>query len=135
MLFSESEWYESRKAHRDVPGVGSVLELQGALEVGNHLKAADVDPSDPFGADGAVHDGDHVDGVEAEGDDEVRLPLSRAEVVSEAEEGVHAVGNFRHRVTLKQQLVHYWKWKGTPAALKLLLFKMRKRGRGNLTCS
>ena len=41
-----------------------VLELQGALQVGDHLEAPDVDPPHSLGADGALHDGDHVDGVE-----------------------------------------------------------------------
>ena len=50
--------------------------------------------------DDSVHDGDHVDGVEPEGDDKVRPPLF-IQVGVEAEEGVDAVGDPRHGVALE----------------------------------
>ena len=53
-----------------------VLELEGALEVCDHLEAAHVDPAHSLRADGALHHRDHVNGVEAEGDDQVRLELT-----------------------------------------------------------
>ena len=42
-----------------------VLELQGALQVGDHLEAPDVDPPHSLGANDAVDDGYQVDSVES----------------------------------------------------------------------
>ena len=61
------------KANRDVSRVRGVLELEGALEVCDHLEAAHVDPAHSLGADGALHHRDDVHRVEAEGYDQVRL--------------------------------------------------------------
>ena len=54
----------------DVIDVRRVFELESAVQEVDEVESAHVDPPDALGVDLAVQHGDHVDGVEAAGDDE-----------------------------------------------------------------